>query len=85
MSTSISHWTEGLHVKLRFRTYTAYGIGCVVVWAVIWAVVAAVASNHTRHTYLLVFLGWVIGWGSATIARVVYPPPKARQPVNPTS
>jgi hypothetical protein len=27
---------------------------------------------------LLVFAGWAIGWLSATIARVVYPPPKSR-------
>jgi flagellar biosynthesis protein FliR len=67
---------------MRTRTYTAYGIGCAVVWAVLLAVAAAKASNHSMHTILLVFYGWVIGWVSATIARFVYPPPKSRKPVN---
>jgi hypothetical protein len=29
-----------------------------------------------RHTFFVVFGGFVIGWLSATIARYVYPPPK---------
>jgi len=69
-------------MKLRLNTYTAYSIGCAVVWAVILAVVAAEASKDTKHNFIVVFLGWVIGWLSATIARAVYPPPKSRQPVN---
>ncbi|MGH3522957.1 MAG: hypothetical protein ACRDU4_09030 [Mycobacterium sp.] len=60
------------------NTYTGYSIGCAVVWAVILAVVSAVADTATRHTIVLVFGGWVIGWLSATIARAVYPPPKTR-------
>ena len=69
-------------MKLSLNTYTAYSIGCAVVWAVILAVVAFEASKETTHTMLLVFLGWVIGWLSATIARAVYPPPKSRRPVD---
>lgn len=65
-------------MKRSLNTYTAYSIGCAVVWAVVLAVVAAVGRNHTVHTFVLVFFGWVIGWLSATIARVVYPPPKSR-------
>jgi hypothetical protein len=34
------------------------------------------ADSVTRHKFVLVFAGWVIGWLSATIARAVYPPPK---------
>jgi hypothetical protein len=64
-------------MKLPFRTYTAYSIGCAVVWAVILAVVAAEGSKGTRHALILIFLGWVLGWFSATIARAVYPPPKS--------
>jgi hypothetical protein len=60
------------------RTYTAYSVGCAVVWAVILVVVAAVASPAKVHVLLLLFAGWVIGWTSATIARYVYPPPKSR-------
>jgi hypothetical protein len=32
-------------------------------------------ANSVR-TLAYVFLGWVIGWTSASIARVVYPAPK---------
>jgi hypothetical protein len=60
----------------RFSTYTSYSIACAIVWAVILAGVSSVADGATRHTFLLVFGGWVIGWLSATIARAVYPPPK---------
>jgi len=49
--------------------------------AVIWPGVAVKASDKASdqsiHNLLLVFYGWVIGWISATIARVVYPPPKS--------
>jgi len=66
-------------MRSRLRTYTAYSIACAVVWTIILAVVTAVGSQSKRHTVLLVFLGWAIGWLSATIARAVYPPPKTRQ------
>ncbi|BBZ52212.1 hypothetical protein H7H82_21115 [Mycobacterium heidelbergense] len=63
----------------RFRnTYTGYSIGCAIVWAVILATVSSAADSTTRHTFMLVFWGWWIGWLSATIARAVYPPPKRR-------
>jgi hypothetical protein len=60
----------------RFHTYTAYSIGCAIVWAIILAGVSSAAGSATRHKLMLVFGGWVIGWLSATIARAVYPPPK---------
>ena len=72
-------------MKLRLRTYTAYSIGCGVVWAVILVVTASVGSESKRDTLLLVGLGWAIGWLSATIARAVYPPPKVRRPADPTT
>lgn len=62
----------------RFYNYTAYSIGCAIVWAVILAVVWAETDPTTLHRILLVFGGWVIGWLSATVARAVYPPPKTR-------
>jgi hypothetical protein len=46
------------------------------VWAVILAAVSSATDSATLHKFLLVFGGWVIGWLSATIARIVYPPPK---------
>ncbi len=61
---------------MKRRTYTAYSIGCAIVWGVILAVVSATGDPATRHTFVLVFGGWAIGWLSATIARAVYPPPK---------
>jgi len=64
-------------MRLSLKSYTVYSIGCAVVWGVILAVVASQASKETAHTFLVVFLGWVIGWLSATIARAVYPPPKS--------
>ena len=69
-------------MKLALKTYTAYSIGCAVVWAVILVVVVSQASKNTAHTFFLVFGGWVIGWLSATIARAVYPPPKPRRSVD---
>lgn len=62
----------------RFSTYTSYSIACAMVWAVILVGISSVADGATRHTFMLVFGGWVIGWLSATIARAVYPPPKRR-------
>ena len=63
----------------RFNSYKAYSIGCVIAWGVVWVVCAIAASSETRHNVLLLFLGWVIGWTSASIARVVYPPPNRRR------
>lgn len=63
-------------MKRRFHTYTAYSVGCAIVWAAILAGVSSAADSVTRHKFVLVFCGWVIGWLSATIARAVYPPPK---------
>jgi len=43
---------------------------------VIWLLVGTLASTRTVHGLAYVFLGWVIGWVSASIARMVYPAPK---------
>jgi hypothetical protein len=59
----------------RFNSYKAYTVGCVVAWAVLWIVVGIRSSEATRERVLFVFLGWLLGWTSATIARSVYPPP----------
>jgi hypothetical protein len=61
------------------RTYTGYSIGVAIVWAVRLLLVWRFASKETRKVNLLVFLGFVIGWTSATIARQVYPPPMKYQ------
>jgi hypothetical protein len=62
------------------NTYTGYSIACAVVWAVILATVWG-TGDATRHTFAVFFGGWAIGWLSASIARIVYPPPKPRKPV----
>jgi hypothetical protein len=62
------------------RSYTTYSLGCAVAWAVLLAVVAARKGKRNMRNVLLVFYGWVIAWVSNTIARTVYPPPRARQP-----
>lgn len=65
------------------RSYAAYRIGRGIACAITLAVVTAAAHVTTRRTFLLVFLGWVIGWRSATIAgNVVDPPPKSSRLVN---
>jgi hypothetical protein len=66
----------------RPRTYTTYSTGCAAVWAVILATVFTHAGDPTRHTFAVFFGGWAAGWLSASIARVVYPPPKPRTPVD---
>jgi hypothetical protein len=68
-------------MRRRLRTYTAYSIGCFLVWGIVLAVSAIVGGTDRLHTILLIFAGWVICWISATIARYVYPPPnKWRRP-----
>jgi hypothetical protein len=63
-------------MRRSLRTYTAYSIGCAIVWAVLLIAGALAGKGSASHTVLYVFFGWVLGWLSATIARVVYPPPK---------
>ena len=62
--------------RAPMRTYTAYSIGCAIVWAVLWVILALTAKKDVQDGVLLVFIGWVIGWTSATLARSLYPPPK---------
>ena len=83
----ISLFRSGLIERIRLlrkysRTYIGYSIGCAVVWAVILATVWTHTGDATRHTFVVFFGGWAIGWLSASIARVVYPPPKPRRPVD---
>lgn len=69
----------------RLNSYLAYSIGCFIVWAVVWVIVLLRGSKEPVGTILLIFLGWIIGWTSATIARFVYPPPKRWRVAGPTS
>jgi phosphatidylserine synthase len=67
-------------IRTRLNTYTAYGIGCAAVWAVILIVTQRQTDSQTRNTIRLMCAGWWLGWMSASIARVVYPPPKKLKP-----
>lgn len=69
----------------RLNSYLAYSIGCAVAWGAVWIIVGASEPGRTLDRIALVFGGWVLGWGSATIARVVYPPPKRRDWAGPRS
>lgn len=62
----------------RRQSYTAYSIGCAIVWAAILGALAASGEKERLRRILPVFGGWWLGWTSATIARFVYPPPRSR-------
>lgn len=68
-------------IRMWLNTYTTYGLGCGAVWAVILVVTQGRTDSQTRNTIRLTCLGWWIGWTSAAIARVVYPPPKKRRSI----
>jgi hypothetical protein len=63
-------------MRARRNTYTGYSIGVAIAWAVRLVLAWVFESADKRKRTVLVFLGFVIGWVSATIARYVYPPPK---------
>ena len=58
-------------------SYLGFSIGCAVAWGVIWILLTLLANPTTVHRVGYVFAGWVIGWATATIARVVYPAPRS--------
>lgn len=65
----------------RTNTYTAYSIGCAGVWGLILLFGRRRLDPEAFKTLRLVSGGWWMGWTSATIARIGYPPPK---PLTPT-
>jgi hypothetical protein len=67
-------------VSTRRDTYTAYSIGCAGVWGVILLLAQRRLDSQNRDTLRLVCGGWWMGWTSATIARIGYPPPKPLTP-----
>ena len=64
----------------KSNTYTAYSIGCAAVWSVILLLARRRLDAHTRHELQVVCSGWWMGWTSATIARIGYPPPRQLTP-----
>jgi hypothetical protein len=67
-------------MRVRRDTYTTYSIGCAGVWGAILLLGRRRLDAQTWNTLRLVCGGWWIGWTSATIARVGYPPPKPLTP-----
>ena len=65
---------------MRTNTYTGYSIGCAGVWALILLVARRRLDAQNRNMLRLVCGGWWMGWTSATIARIGYPPPKPLTP-----
>jgi len=61
-------------------TYTTYSIGCAVVWSAILLVARRRLDAQTRRELQIVCGGWWMGWTSATIARIGYPPPTPLTP-----
>jgi len=62
------------------NTYTGYAIGCAATWGVILLIANRRLDPANRKTLLLVCNGWWLGWTSATIARIGFPPPKPLTP-----
>ena len=67
-------------MRPRLNTYAGYSVGCAGVWAAILAIGRRRLDPETRNMLRLVCSGWWMGWMSATIARIGYPPPKALTP-----
>jgi hypothetical protein len=61
-------------------TYTGYSIGCAGVWGVILLLGRRRLDSQSWNRVRLVCSGWWMGWTSATIARIGYPPPKQLTP-----
>jgi hypothetical protein len=67
-------------MRARLNNYTAYSVACAAVWAAVLLVAQRVANAETRKMLQMGCGAWWSGWTSATIARVVYPPPKKLGP-----
>jgi hypothetical protein len=63
------------HADKRRNTYEGYAFGCAAAWALILAVARRRTDRETQKTVERFCVGWWSGWISATIARVLYPPP----------
>lgn len=62
------------------ETYTAYSVGCAVVWGALLPLGRRRLDAAMWRRLQTVCGGWWMGSASATIARVGYPPPKPLTP-----
>jgi hypothetical protein len=60
----------------RLKNYWIYSTGLAVIWTILLVLVFAIRGPAFGQIFLLVFVGYCIGWVTTTIARFVYPPPK---------
>jgi hypothetical protein len=67
-------------MRTRLNSYTGYSIGCAGVWGVILLLGRRRLDSQTRNTLWVACGGWWMGWMSATIARIGYPPPRRLTP-----
>lgn len=67
-------------MRLERDTYTTYSVGCAGVWAAILVAGRRRLDSETWNQLRLLCSGWWIGWTSATIARIGFPPPKQLTP-----
>ena len=72
--------TTNPSTRSRLNTYTTYSIGCAGAWGAILLVAQRRLDSQNRSTLRLVCGGWWMGWTSATIARIGFPPPKPLTP-----
>jgi hypothetical protein len=67
-------------MRAQRDTYTSYSIGCACVWGAILFFGRRRLDSPTWNTLRLVAGGWWMGWLSATLARIGYPPPRPLTP-----
>ena len=67
-------------MRTQRNTYTGYSIGCAGVWGVVLLLGRRRLDSQTWNMLRLVCGGWWMGWTSATIARIGFPPPKELTP-----
>jgi hypothetical protein len=67
-------------MKIERDSYTTYSFGCAGVWGAVLLIGRRRLDPETWKTLRLVCGGWWIGWSSATIARIGYPPPRPLTP-----
>lgn len=65
---------------MRVQTYTGYSVSCAGVWALILVAGKRWSDPQDWDRLRATCGGWWMGWTSATIARVVYPPAKQLDP-----
>jgi hypothetical protein len=67
-------------MRAQRNTYTAYSVGCAGVWGAILLLGRRRLDPQSWNTLRVVCGGWWMGWTSATIGRIAYPPPAQLTP-----